>query len=234
MHAITNSGWVEVITGCVFSDKTEELLRRLRRAEIAGQDVAASPPPSTTGRTATIGSHVGRRTGADVVDTGGPLPGMREALNGEAVVADDETIFSVGRVVACDELAADGRRVLVSGTDQTVRDEPFDPISGLVASAEYVDEPRAICSVCGEPRPATSGSSTANPPTTGTRRSWSVPRSPAGRAFGTTTRCAGAETRRSRWDRPARADRTVSSGRAVGLRSPITSPGAALGRGVRT
>jgi thymidine kinase len=114
---------------------------------------------------------------------------MHEALNGGAVVADDETdLFSVGLVGACDELAADGRRVLVSRTDQTVRDEPFDPIPGLVASAEYVDEPRAVCTVRGEPRTATSGSSTANPPTTGTRRSWSVPRSPAGRAVGTATR----------------------------------------------
>jgi thymidine kinase len=153
VHAITNSGWVEVITGCMFSGKTEELLRRLRRAEIAGQDVAAfAPAIDDRFGTATIGSHAGRRIEAAVVDTETPLSGMREALNGEAVVAVDEAnFFSGGLVGACAELADEGRRVVVSGTDQTFRGEPFEPLPALIATAEYVDKLRAICTVCGEP-----------------------------------------------------------------------------------
>lgn len=153
MHAITNSGWVEVITGCMFSGKTEELLRRLRRAEIAGQGVAAfTPAIDDRFGTATIGSHVGRRIEAVVVDTEDPLPGMHEALNGESVVAVDEANFFSGALLdACDELADEDRRVVVSGTDQTFRGEPFDPLPALIATAEYVDKLRAICTVCGEP-----------------------------------------------------------------------------------
>jgi hypothetical protein len=113
VHAITNSGWVEVITGCMFSGKTEELLRRLRRAEIAGQEVAAfTPNVDARFGTAAIGSYVGRRIEADVIDTEDPLPGMREALNGESIVAVDEVnFFSEALLDACDELADDGRRV---------------------------------------------------------------------------------------------------------------------------
>ena len=153
VHAITNSGWVEVITGCMFSGKTEELLRRLRRAEIAGQSVAAfTPNIDDRFGTATIGSHVGRRIEADVVDTEDPLPGMCEALNGESVVAIDEAnFFSETLLDACDELADDGRRVVVSGTDQTFRGEPFSPLPELIATAEYVDKLQAICTLCGEP-----------------------------------------------------------------------------------
>ena len=153
MHAITNSGWVEVVTGSMFSGKTEELLRRLRRAEIAGQSVAAfAPALDDRYGTATIGSHAGQRIEATVVDESAPGPEIRDALNGEAVVAVDEAnFFSDALVDACESLAADGRRVIVSGTDQTFRGEPFDPLPALMAVAEYVDKYQAICAACGEP-----------------------------------------------------------------------------------
>ena len=154
MHAITNSGWVEVITGSMFSGKTEELLRRLRRAEIAGQDVAAFTPAvdDRYGET-TLGSHAGRTWEATVVDDTADgvleLPGH---LNGEEVVAIDEANFFPGELVAvCQDLAAGGRRVVVSGTDQTFRGEPFEPVPQLMAVAEYVEKFRAICTQCGEP-----------------------------------------------------------------------------------
>lgn len=153
MHAITQSGWVEVVTGCMFSGKTEEVLRRLRRAEIAGQSVAAfTPAIDDRYGTATIGSHAGRRIEAAVVDTEDPLPGMREQLNGEQVVAIDEAnFFGPALLDACETLAAEGRRVVVSGTDQTFRGEPFHPLPELMATAEYVDKLQAICTQCGEP-----------------------------------------------------------------------------------
>jgi len=137
----------------MFSGKTEELLRRLRRAEIAGQSVAAfTPMIDDRYGTATIGSHAGRRIVGTVVGTEDPLPGMRSGLNGEEVIAIDEANFFEGTLVeACEELAAEGRRVLVSGTDQTFRGEPFHPLPELMATAEYVEKLQAICSQCGEP-----------------------------------------------------------------------------------
>ena len=153
MHAITNSRWVEVVTGSMFSGKTEELLRRVRRAEIAGQSVAAfTPALDDRYGTATIGSHVGQQIEATVVDSDDPGPGIHGTLNGEEVIAIDEANFFSGALVdACEELAAEGRRVLVSGTDQTFRGEPFYPLPELMAIAEYVDKYQAICSQCGEP-----------------------------------------------------------------------------------
>ncbi|WP_254544019.1 thymidine kinase [Halomarina pelagica] len=154
MHAITNSGWIEVITGCMFSGKTEELLRRLRRAEIAGQEVAVFTPAldDRFGET-TVGSHDGHHWEATVVESEGEgVWGLVDRLNGERVVAVDEAnFFSTHLVDVCEHLAADGRRVVVSGTDQTFRGEPFEPVPQLVAVAEYVDKLQAICSVCGEP-----------------------------------------------------------------------------------
>jgi thymidine kinase len=154
MHAITKSGWVEVITGSMFSGKTEELLRRLRRAEIAGQDVAVFKPAldDRYGET-TVGSHAGSQWDARVVPAEGEgIWTIVEDLNGQDVVAVDEAnFFSAELVDVCEHLAADGRRVLVSGTDQTFRGEPFEPLPQLMATAEYVDKLQAICTVCGEP-----------------------------------------------------------------------------------
>jgi thymidine kinase len=154
MHAITNSGWVEVITGSMFSGKTEELLRRLRRAEIAGQAVAAfTPAIDDRYGEATLGSHAGRSWEATVVDTTAEgVSKLDSHLNGEEVVAIDEAnFFPTELVEVCQNLAADGRRVVVSGTDQTYRGEPFEPIPQLMAVAEYVEKFQAICTQCGEP-----------------------------------------------------------------------------------
>jgi thymidine kinase len=154
MHAITRSGWIEVITGSMFSGKTEELLRRLRRAEIAEQEVAVfKPDVDDRYGEATIGSHNGRQWEATVVDAEGDgIWAIHDELDGEEVVAIDEAnFFSTELVDVCEVLAANGRRVIVSGTDQTFRAEPFEPVPQLMALAEYVDKLRAICTVCGEP-----------------------------------------------------------------------------------
>ncbi|MFC7201941.1 thymidine kinase [Haloferax namakaokahaiae] len=154
MHAITKSGWIEVVTGSMFSGKTEELLRRLRRAEIAGQEVAVFKPEidDRYGKT-TVGSHAGGSWEASVVPAEGEgIWEITDELNGEDVVAIDEAnFFSYELVDVCEQLAASGKRVIVSGTDQTFRAEPFEPLPQLMALAEYVDKLQAICTVCGEP-----------------------------------------------------------------------------------
>ena len=153
MHKITNSGWVEVITGCMFSGKTEELLRRLRRAEIADQEVATfKPAVDDRYGEATVGTHNGRKWEATVVDPETELWEIPDQLNGEEVVAFDEANFFTDELVdLCEFLAADDRRVIVSGTDQTFRAEPFEPLPRIITLAEYVDKYQAICARCGEP-----------------------------------------------------------------------------------
>ncbi|MEF8780408.1 MAG: thymidine kinase [Haloferacaceae archaeon] len=154
MHAITRSGWIEVITGSMFSGKTEELLRRLRRAEIAGQEIVAYKPAiDDRYGEATIGSHNGRHWDARIVpNEGEEVWELYDRYDGAEVVAIDEANFFTEELVeVCQTLAADGARVIASGIDQTFRGEPFDPVPRLMAVAEYVDKLQAICSVCGEP-----------------------------------------------------------------------------------
>ena len=154
MHAITNSGWIEVITGSMFSGKTEELLRRMRRAEIAGQNVAAFKPAVDDRFGATVvGSHAGRKWEATVLDANPDgIEAIHEHLNGEEVIAIDEAnFFSNALVDVCLDLAADDRRVIVSGLDTTFRGEPFEPVPQLLAHADFVDKLQAICVQCGDP-----------------------------------------------------------------------------------
>ena len=154
MHAITRTGWIEGISGSMFSGKTEELLRRLRRSEIADQSVAVYKPAvdDRYGET-TIGTHTGRQWDATVVDNEGEGPWeILESAAAAAVVAIDEANFFSNELVdVCTALADGGTRVIVSGTDQTFRGEPFEPLPQLMATAEYVDKLRAICAQCGEP-----------------------------------------------------------------------------------
>ncbi|APE95163.1 thymidine kinase [Halodesulfurarchaeum formicicum] len=154
MRAIRENGWVEVISGSMFSGKTEELLRRLRRAEIAGQEVVAfTPAVDDRYGQAELGSHAGHTWEATVVDnTAEGVRSIPDRADGASVVAIDEANFFPEELVAvANELATAGRRVIVSGTDQTYRGEPFEPLGQLMATAEYVDKLRAICAVCGEP-----------------------------------------------------------------------------------
>lgn len=154
MHAITESGWIEVVTGSMFSGKTEELLRRIRRAEIAGQSVAVfSPAIDDRYGEATVGSHAGRTWEATVIDSEGDgVWNILDHLDGEEVVAIDEANFFDRELVAvCLSLAENDRRVIVSGLDKTFRGEPFEPVPQLMAHAEYVDKLQAICVECGDP-----------------------------------------------------------------------------------
>ncbi|MFB6110910.1 MAG: thymidine kinase [Halobacteriaceae archaeon] len=152
MHAITNGGWVEVITGSMFSGKTEELLRRLRRAEIAGQSVAAfTPAIDDRYGEAVVGSHAGNQWAATAIEPGNETA-IHDGLDGEDVVAIDEgNFFEAGLVDVVRDLADDGQRVVISGIDTTYRGEPFEPMPALMATAEYVDKLQAICVKCGDP-----------------------------------------------------------------------------------
>jgi thymidine kinase len=151
MYSKPNSGWVEVVCGSMFSGKTEELIRRVRRAQIARQKVQVFKPAiDTRYNKAQVTSHNGVQVQAVPVKGTAQLRAQIEPDT--TVVALDEAQFFDGDVVAlCDELAARGVRVIVAGLDMDFRGEPFGPMPDLMARAERVDKLQAICVTCGGP-----------------------------------------------------------------------------------
>jgi thymidine kinase len=147
---IQSDGHIEVITGSMFSGKTEELIRRVTRAELAGQNIQVYKPEidDRYGETE-IGSHDGRSWEAEVVD-GGDMESLREA-DADIIAIDEANFFEQTLVETSHELADSGKRVIISGIDQNFRGEPFRPLPELMAAAEYVEKLRAICARCGKP-----------------------------------------------------------------------------------
>ncbi len=145
-------GSIEVITGCMFSGKTEELLRRLERAEIAGLETRVFKPSidDRYGKDS-IGSHNGRKKEAEVVDPENPEK-IEETLEDEEVVVFDEANFFSSKLVeVCESLADQGFQVVLAGLDTDFRGEPFSPVHELMARAEQVSKLKAICVKCGKP-----------------------------------------------------------------------------------
>lgn len=149
MPVDTTSGSVEVICGSMFSGKTEELIRRLRRAQIARQTIQVFKP-AIDARYAkeAIASHNGLKLNAVPVQS---CDDLRRLVDPEAdVIAVDEVQFFQDEIVdLCSALADEGKRVICAGLDMDFRGEPFGPIPKLLAIAEQVDKLRAICVVCG-------------------------------------------------------------------------------------
>jgi thymidine kinase len=145
------AGWLEVICGSMFSGKTEELIRRVRRAQIAKQKVQVFKPViDDRYGVEKITSHNGLYVEAVPVPDGDSILDLVEPDT--TVVAIDEVQFfdwQIARV--CDELASRGLRVIAAGLDMDFRGEPFGPMPLLMAEAEQVDKLQAICVVCGQP-----------------------------------------------------------------------------------
>lgn len=151
LHLVPRSvGWIEVVCGCMFSGKTEELIRRLRRARIARQAVQVFKP-IIDNRYAVekVKSHVGSEFEATpVAHAAEILPLIKTDTT---IVALDEAQFFDSEVSAlCCTLADRGVRVIIAGLDQDFRGEPFGPMPQLLALAEHVDKLHAICAVCGD------------------------------------------------------------------------------------
>jgi thymidine kinase len=143
-------GSIEVITGSMFSGKTDELIRRLRRARIAKQAVQVFKPIIDNRYAAEkVTSHAGSEFEATPIARAGDL--LPLVLSDTTVVALDEAQFFGPEVCeVCRELAARGIRVIAAGLDQDFRGEPFGPMPELLALAEHVDKLHAICAVCGD------------------------------------------------------------------------------------
>lgn len=143
----TNGG-VEVITGSMFCGKTDELIRRLRRAEIAKQNVQVFKPKlDTRYGEDKVASHAGSTFAATPIEAPEDIYELLEEQT--TVVAIDETQFFPESICeVADELAERGMRVIVAGLDTDFRGEPFGPMPAIIAKAERVDKLHAICMVC--------------------------------------------------------------------------------------
>jgi thymidine kinase len=151
MYNKPTGGWIEVICGSMFSGKTEELIRRLRRAQIAKQEVQVFKHTiDTRFAEREVTSHNGVQIDAIPVEDAAQV---QEMLTPDAnVVAIDEAQFFEDEVVSlCEDLADQGVRVIVAGLDMDFRGEPFGPIPALMARAEQVHKLQAICVKCGGP-----------------------------------------------------------------------------------
>ncbi|MGB9776167.1 MAG: thymidine kinase [Anaerolineae bacterium] len=151
MYGQPTGGWIEVICGSMFSGKTEELIRRVRRAQIARQRVQVFKH-SLDARYAEreVASHNGLQLEAIPVENSARLRALI-APETTVVAIDEGQFFDEGLVALCEELADRGLRVIVAGLDLDFRGEPFGPMPQLMARAERVDKLQAICVVCGGP-----------------------------------------------------------------------------------
>lgn len=153
MHPVLTpqgTGWIEVVTGCMFSGKTEELIRRVRRAQLARQPVIVFKPDIDRRYSDdNVDSHSGLTIRSIRVQSADQIP----AYVGDAsVVGIDEAQFFDERLVGiCEDLANSGKRVIVAGLDMDYQGKPFEPMPQLLAVAEYIQKVLAICVVCGNP-----------------------------------------------------------------------------------
>lgn len=141
-------GWIEVITGSMFSGKTEELIRRLKRAKIARQKVAIFKPMTDNRYSKTeVISHDENVIPSTPVESSA---GILERVSDVQVVGIDEAqFFDNGLVKVCNTLADRGIRVIVAGLDMDWLGRPFGPIPSLMAVAEYITKVHAVCLKCG-------------------------------------------------------------------------------------
>src|SRR5499427_3777263 len=147
----SDSGWIEVITGSMFSGKSEELIRRLRRAQIARQKVQIFKPLIDNRFSERhIVSHSEMRIESENVRNSDELV-QHVHEDTEVVGIDEGQFFDANLPAACNTLASQGKRVIVAGLDQDYLGRPFEPIPQLLAIAEYITKTLAICVVCGDP-----------------------------------------------------------------------------------
>jgi thymidine kinase len=144
-------GWIEVITGSMFSGKSEELIRRLRRAQIARQKVQIFKPvvDNRFGDDHIVSHSEMRIASENVRSSAEILQGVHEET--EVVGIDEGQFFDAGLPAVCNTLADSGKRVIVAGLDQDYLGRPFEPMPQLLAIAEYITKTLAICVVCGDP-----------------------------------------------------------------------------------
>ena len=146
-----NLGWIEVICGSMFSGKSEELIRRLRRAQIAKQRVQIFKP-NVDSRFSDdhIVSHSDMKMKSQLVGKAAEIPDLVDGRT-QVIGIDEAQFFDLELVRVCNRLADMGKRIIVAGLDQDYRGRPFDPMPQLLSIAEYITKTLAICMRCGAP-----------------------------------------------------------------------------------
>lgn len=150
-HQLPNGiGWIEVITGCMFSGKTEELIRRLRRAQIAKQNVKIFKPKIDSRYSQeSIVSHNDQSLPSILIDDIDEI--LKYSDDAQVIGIDEAQFFNESILRICNLLASKGKRVIIAGLDQDYTGKPFEPMPHLLAIAEYITKQHAICVVCGNP-----------------------------------------------------------------------------------
>ena len=145
-----NSGWIEVICGSMFSGKTEELIRRVRRAQIAKMPTAIFKPEIDSRYSKKhIVSHNQKKMVSYVVKN--PSDILKLGLDNKVIGIDEAQFFDNSLINISKELASKGKRVIVAGLDTDYRGLPFGIMPEMMCEADYLDKLRAICIKCGDP-----------------------------------------------------------------------------------
>jgi thymidine kinase len=148
IHNLQQQGWIEVITGSMFSGKTEELIRRLKRAQLANLQVEIYKPTIDTRYSKnSIVSHNSAEALSTSVESAASI--LLLSTNANVIGIDEAQFFDKGIVDVCNTLANNGKRVVVAGLDMDFKGNPFGFMSQLMAIAEYTTKLQAICMHCG-------------------------------------------------------------------------------------
>lgn len=150
IRTFKKTGHIEVICGSMFSGKTEELIRRIRRAEIAKQRVKVFKPKIDNRYSEfEIVSHSDVSFPSEIIDNAEEM--LEKSFDCEVIGIDEAQFFDNNLVEVCQQLADSNKRVIVAGLDQDYQAKPFDPMPQLLSVAEYITKTLAICVICGAP-----------------------------------------------------------------------------------
>ena len=151
MYQLYRNGWVEVISGCMFAGKTEELIRRVNVLMFAKKNIIVFKPKIDNRYSDDkVVSHAGSSIKSVVISDSQEI--LKHVTDNTEVVAIDEVqFFDSGVVKVCDQLANKGIRVIVAGLDTDFRGEPFGIMPKLITCAEFVTKLTAVCNTCGAP-----------------------------------------------------------------------------------
>jgi thymidine kinase len=147
----SKTGWIEVICGSMFSGKTEELIRRIHRAEYARQKIQVFKPEiDIRYENDCIVSHNKMKAASEIITSADEI--LSKVEDDTQIIAIDEVQFFDDEIVeVCNTLADEGKRVIAAGLDQDFTGKPFGPMPQLLAVAEYIEKVSAICVRCGNP-----------------------------------------------------------------------------------
>ena len=142
-------GWIEVICGSMFSGKTEELIRRIKRAKIANQKIKVFKPVIDSRSKNFIESHDESKLECIEVKSSNEI--LKKIDNCDVVAIDEAQFFDDLIVPVCNKIANNGVRVIIAGLDTDFKGEPFGPMPKLMCEADFLDKLQAICVKCGNP-----------------------------------------------------------------------------------